>query len=268
MAYKYDHWQSDMKSVWMTDDIAFVGGTPVSMHILKCDDGLILLDSGYPGMDEGLEANMEALGLHVDDIRYILHSHGHIDHFGSTVKLVRRTGAKTLIGEEDADVVRGLSDLSWAKESGIGNPFYFEPDQLFRDGDVITLGGRAIRCVHVPGHTMGTYAFFTATTVNGKPLVAAMHGGVGLNTLSKKYLTEIGRPLSIRDTYKASLHKVAGEHVDVVLGNHPSQAAMPRKLEAVERGEYPFVDETEWARLMETMEKKLDDLIASEAVEN
>ena len=79
-----NQWKSDMQPVMMTDDIAFVGGTPVSVHVLIGRDGLILIDSGYPGMLSGVEENLRALGLHLGDVRFVVHSHGHIDHYGST----------------------------------------------------------------------------------------------------------------------------------------------------------------------------------------
>lgn len=103
-----NQWKSDMQPVMMTDDIAFVGGTPVSVHALIGREGLILIDSGYPGMLSGVGENLRALGLRLEDVRFVVHSHGHIDHYGSTAEIVRRTGARTPILSMDGAIFRGL----------------------------------------------------------------------------------------------------------------------------------------------------------------
>ena len=260
-------WKPDIPPVMLTDDIAFVGGTPVSSHCILAKDGLILLDTGYPGMLDGIAANMKALGLDIMDVKYILHSHGHIDHYGSTAELLRKTGAKSLIGREDADIVTGKRDLSWAKELELAPAECFTPDILFSDGDVLQLGGKTIRCVHAPGHTEGTYALFVNTSVHGTPMVAAMHGGVGVNSLSRKFLDSYGLPRTLRDQFREGLYRLAREHVDIVLGNHPGQNDTEGKISRMRAGSNPFVDSGEWNRFLTSCEARLDDLLRQEADE-
>ena len=257
-------WAPDMRPVMMTDDIAFVGGTPVSVHCLISEEGLILLDTGYPGMLAGVSANLRALGLRLEDVRWVIHTHGHIDHYGGTAELIRQTGAKTLIGKEDAPTVRGERDLSWARELKLEPAETFTPDVLFSDGDVLHLGGRTIRCVHTPGHTEGTYTFFIDTKVNGQRAVAAMHGGAGMNSMGRRFLLSYGLPLSLRDAFRAGLHRVAKEHVDVVLGNHPQQVGMEEKIARMSEQGNPFVDASEWGRLLSRLENQLDAMLQKE----
>lgn len=259
-----ENWTPDMPAAFITDDIAFVGGTPVSIHCFTSSDGLILLDTGFPGMADGIAENLKKIGLDIKDVRHIIHSHGHIDHYGTTAEIARLTGAKTYIGKEDAAIVTGEEDLSWAKELNLAPAETFTPDYLFSDGETLEIGGRRIRCVNAPGHTQGTYALFIETKAGGKPLVAAMHGGVGLNSMTKEFLESYSMPLSIRETFRAGLHSLSHEHVDVVLGNHPEQSSTAEKLAKLGAGENPFVDETEWPRFLAIYEQKLDELLASE----
>ena len=257
-------WISDIKPVMMTDDIAFVGGTPVSVHVIIGRGGLILLDAGYDYMAEGIAAGMAALGLDIRDVKYILHTHGHVDHYSGTAQLVRMSGAKTLIGAEDVPIVSGRLNMSWAKELNLPRPEPFVPDFTFKDGDILRLCGRTIRCVHAPGHTPGTYAFFIETAVDGMPMTAAMHGGVGLNTLSRDALARYNLPLSLRDEFRKGLHALAEKRVDVVLGNHCQYNDTAGKVARMGSGHNPFVDTCEWPRFLSQCERELDDLIKSE----
>lgn len=260
-----DNWKPDMTPAMITDDIAFVGGRPVSVHCFVGEDGLIILDTGFPGMFDGIAENMKAVGLDIKDVKYIIHSHGHIDHYGCTMDIVDVSGAKTLIGVEDKDIVTGEIDLSWAKELKLEPARTFTPNICFHDGETIELCGRKFRFVNAPGHTAGTYAIFTETLVDGKPYIAAMHGGVGMNSMTKEFLTSYGMPLSVRDGFRSSLHALKNEHVDVVLGNHPQQSDTRRKLaELGGEGGNPFVDPDEWQLFLEKTEMSLDEMLASE----
>ena len=258
------YWIPDIPCGMITDDIGFVGGEPVSVHVLTSDEGLVLIDTGYPDMLPGIRENMEKLGLKLEDVRYIVHSHGHIDHFGTTAEISGVSGAKTVIGREDADIATGARPLSWAKELDLEPAETFVPDILISDGDVLELCGRRIRCIHAPGHTEGTYAFFIDTEVNGVPAVAAMHGGAGMNSMAKAFLEEYGLPLSLRDDFRKGLEKLRHEKVDVVLGNHPDQNDTAEKMSRLENGVNPFLCPEEWQALLNRFEKQLDDMLAAE----
>jgi metallo-beta-lactamase class B len=259
-------WVPDYPPAMITDDIAFVGGDPVSVHCLLAKDGLILLDTGYPDMLDGIAANLRTLGLSLQNVKYIVHSHGHIDHFGCTAAIVRLTGAKTFLGREDTAIASGEIDLSWAKELNLPHAETFVPDVAFADGDVLELGGRRIRCVHAPGHTAGTYALFIETSVNGEPMIAAMHGGVGTNSMTRDFLESYGLPLSCRDDFRASLRRLEKESVDIVLGNHPQQNDTLGKLKRMCAEENPFVDRTQWQLFLADCERQLDEMLLHEAM--
>lgn len=261
---KVKKWVPDYRPAMITDDIAFVGGSPVSVHCLVGDEGLILIDSGYPNMFDGICENLKRVGLDIGDVKFILHSHAHIDHYGCTMQIVRSSGAKTLLGREDEPIALGKVDLSWAKELHIPHAESFRPDCTFQDGDVLKLCGRTIRCVHAPGHTEGTYAFFIDTFVNGCAMTAAMHGGVGLNSMTQRFLTEYGLPLSCRDRFREGLHRLSEEHVDIVLGNHPQQNSTKEKLVRLESASAAFVDQTEWAKFLDDCEHSLDIMLMQE----
>lgn len=252
--------KSDIKPFRMYGNLYFVGSSRVSVHIIKTEDGLVMIDTGWPDMFEQILDSMKELNLKPEDIRAIIHSHGHIDHFGCTHQFKKLSGAKTYISRIDNDIVNGKKDLSWTKESGYDEIPTFDCDVLIEDGDILHFGNTDIRCRLAPGHTQGTLAFFVNLDGEEGKIVAAMHGGTGLNTLTKSFLTRYGLPLEYRDIFRKSLHELKNEKVDLVMGNHPGQNDTEKKLQKVLSGE-SIIDTSEWERILVNVEKSLDDVI-------
>ena len=255
--------KSNIQPFLMHGNIYFVGSSRVSVHIIKTEVGLVMIDTGYPDMYEQIVESMEMVGLDPKDICAIFHSHGHIDHFGCTLKFKEISGAKTYISRIDNDIVNGKRDLSWAKELNIplGEPF--DCDCLVEDGDCFTFGSTKIRCVLTPGHTEGVLSIFVHMQVDGEEVVAAMHGGVGKNTLAADWLKDNGFSLDMRQTFIDGLHKVMDEHVDFVLGNHPGHNNTTAKLRRVQ-AEESILNPNAWRAFLETQESKVKELIESE----
>ena len=94
-------WEGAFPAFRIFGNLYFVGTTPASTHIVDTGDGLVMLDSGYQESLYLVLDGIHRLGLDPKNLRYILHTHGHIDHFGGTRALVELTGAKTVIGAAD-----------------------------------------------------------------------------------------------------------------------------------------------------------------------
>ena len=77
-------WESQMKPFKIAENLYFVGTKRASSHLIDTGCGLILLDTGYPKDLYLILDGIYRLGFNPSDIKYILHSHGHIDHFGGT----------------------------------------------------------------------------------------------------------------------------------------------------------------------------------------
>ncbi len=255
--------KSNIAPFKMFGNLYFVGSTKVSVHIIDTEEGLVMIDTGYPEMYEQIIDSIETLGFSPKDICAIFHSHGHYDHYGCTREFQGLSGAKTYISRIDNDIVNGTYDLSWAKEMGRERIPAFDCDVLVEDGDVFTFGSTTVRCVLTPGHTDGVLSFFINAKDGEKSVVAAMHGGIGTNSMRGSFLREYGLSFDCRDRFREGLHKLAAEKVDLVLGNHPEQNDTQGKLAAVLEGK-SILDETEWQRFLIAAESYLDAVIASE----
>lgn len=231
------------------EDLYFSGYDGASTHILDTGDGLLMFDTGYPTDVPALLTDMEALSLDIRELRWILHTHGHIDHMGGTKELVARSGAKTYIGALDADAAAGRRPLSFAEELGMTYDTAFEPDVLLGDGDRLTFGNTEVLCVATPGHTEGALSYFFNVTdkERGITLRAGLHGGMGVNSMAGWYLDKYHLPYSLREDFFAAMDRLNRENVDIFLGNHMAHNHTAEKYQKLRNGESDaFVDPNEW----------------------
>ncbi len=257
-------WEGYVKPFKIFGNLYFVGTIPASTHLIDTGDGLIVIDPGYP---QGLYIvinNICELGFKIKDIKYIVISHGHYDHLGAAKALKELTGAKIFVGKEDVTYANGTEDLTWAKE--IGTEYYeaFEPDVLISHNDVIALGNTKILCKDAPGHTPGTKAFFFDVTDEKTTLRAAMHGGVGMNSLKKTFLDKYGLSTEIREKFVPAIESFINEKVDILLGNHVGNNDTVGKGSRITEDFNPFIDDTAWKKFLLSVIENYNNLIEEE----
>ena len=255
---------SDISPFKMFGNLYFVGSSRVSVHLIDTEEGLVMIDTGYPEMFDQIIYSIETLGFDPKNIVAIFHSHGHIDHFGTTVQMKELSGAKTYISRIDNDIVNGTYDLSWAKELGYDVLPFFDCDVLVEDGDVFTFGTTSIRCRLTPGHTSGVLSFFVNVTDGERTITAAMHGGMGFNSMSKEFLDSYGLSYDCRDKFLQGLKDLAKEKVDLVMGNHAGQNDTPGKLKRIQEGCTDITDPDEWQKLLENHKKWMLEMLEKE----
>jgi len=86
------------------------------------------------------------------DIKFIVLTHGHIDHTGALKEVREVTGAKVAIHTDDA---KSLKVQSLSRIFGLSYPTPPPPDRLLKDGDSLDVGGMHFEVLHTPGHTPG-----------------------------------------------------------------------------------------------------------------
>ncbi len=105
-----------------------------------------------PG-DEGEKID-EVLDQYRLDLKYILHTHGHIDHILAADHLRRRRGARVCIHEADRFLWDGLQ--MQASFLGISAAPAGQIDQYLKEGDTVPFGERRVTVIETPGHTPGS----------------------------------------------------------------------------------------------------------------
>ena len=258
-------WEGAFDAFKIFGNLYFTGTVPASTHVIKTTEGLILLDPGYQHSLYLVIDSMYRMGLELKDLKYILITHGHIDHFGGARALKEMTGAKIAIGEADRDYANGKLDLSWAKELGLEYNETFEPDILLNDGDIITLGDTKVRAAATPGHTPGAMTYIFDVTDGEKTYTAGLCGGIGANSMQKDFLDKYNLSYDCRPIFIDAMERLKKEKIDIYLGNHMYQSNTAEKYKKLCAGdENAFIDPTEWAKAMEEAKQRIIKMVEEE----
>lgn len=249
----------------MFGNLYFVGTEPASSHLIDTGDGLILLDAGYSHSLYLVIDGIHRMGFDPRDIRYLFLTHGHIDHIEAARAIGELSGCQIALGKEDRTYANGEADLTYAKELGMVFTETFEPDILLEDGDTFTLGNTTITCMATPGHTPGAMSYFFPVTDGVRTYRAALHGGMGVNTMCRDYLDKYGLSYTCRQKFADAMDRLAAERVDIFLGNHMQHNHTARKYQKVTVGDADAcIDPAEWAAYALWAKEKLLRMIRKE----
>jgi metallo-beta-lactamase class B len=213
------------------DNLYFVGDRTTSAWALTTSEGILLLDAGFHHNVEGtIVGGMKQLGLDPKQIRQVIVSHGHNDHFGGARYLQSTYGARIVMSEADWEHM-----VTWPQR---GSPAPFPTrDVVVKDGDVVRLGEAAVRIVITPGHTPGTVSPLFEVRDGTHIHRVAYWGGDGAGHLQSEGLR----------TYMAAAERFSSldPAVDVPLSNHVVADGTVQKLQLLQArkpGEpHPFV---------------------------
>src|SRR5678816_878940 len=147
------------------DDLFYVGPGFVSAWIIPTSEGLIMIDTGQEPYVDTEIANIQKVGFDAKNVKYILLTHGHLDHFGGANKIKALSGARVALTAVDWDF---MEQQAKARPPKAGD----EPparDMVIKEGDTITLGDTKIKIYVLPGHTPGSAAYEFTVYDNKKP---------------------------------------------------------------------------------------------------
>ena len=243
-------------------NVWYVGDSWVCVHLIDTGAGLLLLDGGNIGATAMLVNAIWEAGFKPSDVRWMVLSHGHLDHIGGAVFFRRMFGTKIYLGEPDARDFRKRPELSLVHEAGSLAQDVFEVDHEITDGETIRFGNTEILFYLTPGHTEGVISAFFDVTDGKRTVRAGYFGGFGFNTMRKDFLLDIGdTAFRTRQIYLDSLAKVRDQKVELFLGNHCGNNHTLEKAEMIRNGckDNPFINSTEWGAFLD---QKRDEMLA------
>lgn len=223
-------WHAEPMKVF--DNLYFVGMTEYSSWAITTSQGIIITDPLFDYSVEDEVANgLTKLGLDPKNIKYVLVSHGHIDHVGGARFLQDRFGARVIMGKEDWDLV-DQTKASWPKP---------KRDMVATDGQKLTLGDTTLTLTLTPGHTLGTFSRLIPVKDGGRQHTAALWGGTGFNWLRSRgtYITPDRPDRFWFNHYTSSAKRfrdvVAKSGADILLSNHTNTDASKTKMPALQK---------------------------------
>lgn len=238
-------------------NLYYVGDQMVCPHLIDTGEGLILIDTGYGHELPYLLENIRTLGFRVEDVKIILHTHGHYDHFGCTHAIQAISGARVYMSRVDTALLREMPERALLHHSCVPGAQIPWPDVELEDGDHVRLGNTDITCVLSPGHTFGTMSFFFDVTDGQQTLRAGYLGGAGFLTMYKAYCSWYHLPQTKCEAMKETIRKLWNEKVDITLGNHPAQnnTLGKRKFMIENPGTNPFINPQCWHIFLSRLEE-------------
>jgi glyoxylase-like metal-dependent hydrolase (beta-lactamase superfamily II) len=174
--YKYDNWKAgqnwdDDAGLWkdfswqwgkgslpmqhrpleVLEGLFLLGPADYQQNIYLWDTGagLLIIDPSYNLFLPLVETQIRQLGFELTEVKWVLLTHGHIDHGQSA----------------DAYLMRGAEIHICGSEAGVKETIASAPLQMaakmktFEDGEDLIFGKLNLKVIHTPGHTAGSSCF-------------------------------------------------------------------------------------------------------------
>lgn len=248
-------WEVAVEPFKITEQIYYIGNAWVGAYLIDTGDGLILLDTTTAETSFLLLDSIYRLGFNPRNIKKILLSHAHIDHDGAVRFFKELTQASVYLSQEDDDF-RRTKAASFVGLDLKFKSYDYEADIHYSDDMPISLGNVTIRTLLTPGHTPGTTTIFIDASDNdGKMLTAAMHGGVGVLTMSDETFQQSGLSPELRRRFIRDCEKLKSAHVDICLPSHPAHAPLFELRDRGWNNGNPFINSNAWSNFLDNRMK-------------
>jgi metallo-beta-lactamase class B len=209
------------------DNLYFVGVPSVSAWAITTSQGIIVIDSlDNPREAETyIEGGLRKLGLDPAQIKYVVITHAHTDHFGGAQYLADKFHPTLVMSGPDWDVL--------ARAQAPANP---NPNRgpipkrgmSVKDGERLTLGDTTIEFHVTPPHTPGAISLIIPLKDGNANHVGALWGGIGFNfQQTEANYTTYG------DSVERFSRVAAERSADVPMANHSNFDDAFKKMAAL-----------------------------------
>lgn len=163
-------------------EVYLIKGKASNLYLCIDEDGLALLDAGFPRDQNLVLAEIKRLGFRPDQLNRILITHADIDHAGSLAALQEATGARVFAGTLSSQFLKSGNSpehlpplLQWFSNTFFKyRPLDASCLEIIEDGDELpVLGG--LQALATPGHTRDHFSFYC-------PGSGVLFAGDALNT--------------------------------------------------------------------------------------
>ena len=184
---------------------AFAGSSVLFAQVSPPAPAAPVLSAEAANIDAEVDEGLKKLGLDPADVKYVVVSHGHVDHAGGAKFLQDKYGARLVMSAADYDLME-RNTPTWRPKR----------DMIATDGMALTLGDFTMTLYLTPGHTDGTISTVFPVRDGDRRHLVATWGGTSFNfgPIRARLLSYAQQA----DRFRA-LTAQAG--ADVILSNHP-----------------------------------------------
>ena len=159
--------------------------TIINVYLIDCHGAWTLIDTGMNTADSiaTLEEAFHQVGTRLEDLHTLIGTHHHVDHFGGSTTIKKRSGARALLHELEMERINRMLSfgppssrpdaVEFFRNNGFPidkhppegmRPMWFgtdmynpleKPDKFLSDGDQIPVGDRTFEVIWTPGHAPG-----------------------------------------------------------------------------------------------------------------
>lgn len=229
----------------------------INTYLFKTTDGCLLVDVGWNTSEafDALAEQLAAAGASFGDLRYIVITHAHPDHYGLVGRLAKLTPARLVIHEIEKSFLeprymvarRLLAEVEdWLRINGVpaeplpemsrssmelmGLLAVAVPNQIVHGGEHLQLGHLNFEVLWTPGHSAGHICLYEADC---RLLVSGDHVLPNITPNVSMHVQSMGNPLA---DYLNALDRVATLPVDLVLPAHGDPFTdLPARVAAIKQ---------------------------------
>lgn len=256
-------------------------------YLIETPGGYTIIDPGWNAEESvsSLKAQLAELGLSFKDIKRVIVTHIHPDHYGMAGRIRQECGAEVVTHEKEVDFIRTrytnpgplLNTMGdWLAKHGIPNEERHElqyssmparrfveatePDSTLADGDCLKMGRLEFRVIWTPGHSPGHICFYEADKqimLTGDHILPTISPNVSLHPQSEDdplgdYLRSVKKLRGLPTKVVLPAHEYSFENLEARLDEleHHHELRLQEMIEAIRRGEdtaYGIARHVTWA---------------------
>jgi glyoxylase-like metal-dependent hydrolase (beta-lactamase superfamily II) len=188
------------------------------VYLIDCGGTYLMVDSGVGLESERILENIRAVGVPLEQVRYLVVTHAHADHACGARFFQEELSVEVLAPAGEAELMAKGGDMELGLEVARG-PIYpldfkyihCRPDRVLVDGEVVRVGERVFRVIQAPGHSPGIACLFFEDDRTLFSSDVVFHGGtIGLGNWPGCELAE----------YRRSIRKLSGLGVERLFPGH------------------------------------------------
>ncbi|MBV8399316.1 MAG: subclass B3 metallo-beta-lactamase [Acetobacteraceae bacterium] len=223
-------WTTPIAPFQIAEGLYYVGSRDLASYLIVTPEGSILINSNLESSPPLIRHSIEQLGFKLSDVKIVLISHAHFDHDAGSAEIIKETGARYMVMDDDVPVVEsgGRSDFAYPD----GRYPAAKVARVLHDGDEVRLGGTVLVAHKTPGHTRGCTTWTLKVKQGARALDAVIVGSWNVNP-GYRLVDKPGRPASypgIAADYRRTFGLLKALPCDVFLGAHGGYFHMLEKL--------------------------------------